>query len=348
MKTRYLSFLVFICLFACKSKKEAPKQNTAAPPVLVDVLIAGYSTLSNSVEVNGSVVAFESAELRPEISGRLTLLNIPEGSYIGKGAVLAKINDADLQATLNKSRVQLDLAQKTEERLRKLLSVNGINQADYDASLNQVNSLRADMVFTQAQIDKATVRAPFSGVLGLRMVSPGSYVTPQTILATLQQTDRVKIDFTVPEVYTHLIRKGSYVVVQPNQRTAKGRAMIVATEPLIDATSRNLKVRAVLEGGTLNPGSFVKVILNASGSSNSVMVPTSAIIPDAKAKKLVVVRKGKAVFVDIETGLRSAAAAEVTRGILVGDSIVVTGVLFVRPNSVLKVRSIKKLEDFGQ
>jgi membrane fusion protein (multidrug efflux system) len=124
--------------------------------------------------------------------------------------------------------------------------------------------------------------------------------------------------------------------------------MIVATEPLIDASSRNLKVRAVLEGGTLNPGSFVKVILNAGGSSNSVMVPTSAIIPDAKAKKLVVVRKGKAVFVDIETGLRSAAAAEVTRGILVGDSIVVTGVLFVRPNSVVKVRSVKKLEDFGQ
>lgn len=311
-------------------------------------MIAGSSTISNAIEVNGSVVAYESADLHPEISGRLTYLNIPEGNRVSQGAVLAKINDADLLATLSRSRVQLDLARKTEERLRKLLSIGGLNQADYDVAFNQVNTLKADMVYTQAQIDKTTVKAPFSGVLGLRMVSPGSYVTPQTTLATLQQTDRAKIDFTIPEIYAHLIHKGTYVVVQPNQTLAKGRAMIVATEPLINATSRNLKVRALYQGGTLNPGSFVKVSMNGGGSTNSVMVPTNAIIPDAKAKKLVVVKNGKGVFVDIETGLRTTGTAEITKGISPGDSIVVTGVLFVRPNAPVKVRSVKKLEDISQ
>ena len=236
MKSRSLFFLVIVLIVSCKSKKEAPKQTAAPQPVVVDVLIAGSSTINNSIEVNGSVVAFESAELRPEISGRLTYLNIPEGSRVAQGTVLARINNADLQATLNKSRVQLDLAQKTEQRLTKLLAVNGINQADYDAAINQVNSLKADMVFTQAQIDKTTVRAPFTGVLGLRMVSPGSYVTPQTILATLQQTDRAKIDFTVPEFYASLIRKGKFITFSPNQAYTTGRAIIVATEPLINAT----------------------------------------------------------------------------------------------------------------
>lgn len=348
MKPNYFFFLVIVLISSCKSKPEPAKQNAAPQPVIVDVLIAGSSTINNSIEVNGSVVAFESAELRPEISGRLTYLNIPEGSRVTQGTVLARINNADLQATLNKSKVQLDLAQKTEQRLTKLLAVNGINQADYDAAINQVNSLKADMVFTQAQIEKTTVRAPFTGVLGLRMVSPGSYVTPQSILATLQQTDRAKIDFTVPEVYASLIRKGKVITFSPNQAYTSGRAIIVATEPLINATSRNLKVRAVLDRGTLNPGSFVKVILNTGSTANSILIPTNAIIPDAKAKKVVVVRKGKGVFVDIETGLRNAGTAEITKGINVGDSVVVTGVLFVRPNAPVRVRSVKKLEEFNQ
>ncbi len=348
MKIRYLVVLVAV-FAACKSKKEPPKpQNTAPQVVLVDVLVASTSSINNSIEVNGSVVAFESTELRPEINGRLTYLNIPEGSYVSQGTVLARINDADLVATMNKSKVQLELAQKTEERLRKLLSISGINQADYDAALNQVNSLKADMAFTQAQIDKTSVRAPFSGTLGLRMVSPGAYVTSATILATLQQTDRAKIDFTVPEIYSHLINKGGTVSVLTSQSNTPGKAVITATEPIVDATSRNLKVRTIYQGGRLTPGSFVKVMLNAGTSNNSVMVPTNAIIPDAKAKKLVVVKDGKGKFVDIETGLRTSSTAEVTKGISPGDSIVVTGVLFVRPNSAVKVRSVKQLKDFVQ
>ena len=348
MKNNYLFLLLFVLIGACKSKKEAPKQNTAPQAVVVDVIIAGNSTITNSIEVNGSVVAYESTDLHPEISGRLTYLSIPEGNRVTQGTILAKINDADLQATLNKSRIQLDLSQKTEARLKKLLAVNGINQADYDASLNQVNSLTADIVYTQALIDKTTVKAPFTGVLGLRMVSPGAYVTPQTILASLQQTDKVKIDFTVPEIYANLIHKGGTVTVQPNQSTMSSKAVIMATEPLINATSRNLKVRAVLNNGALNPGSFVKIIMDAGVSTNSILVPTNAIIPDAKVKKLVVVKNGKGIFVDIETGIRNSGTAEVTKGINVGDSVVVTGVLFVRPNAQVKVRSVKKLEEFKQ
>ncbi|MFW2476563.1 MAG: efflux RND transporter periplasmic adaptor subunit [Sediminibacterium sp.] len=344
----YPLLLAGFFVISCKSKKEEPRQQNSGPQsVIVDVIIAGKNNISNIVEVNGSVVANESTNLQPEVSGRLTYLNIPEGAKVTEGTVLARINDADLQASTQKVKVQLELAQKNEERLRKLLSIGGINQADYDAVLNQVNTFKADLDILKAQIDKTVLKAPFTGVLGLRMVSPGTYVTPATVLATLQQTDRVKIDFTIPEAYTDLIGKGKTVNIKTTGKDVLKKAVIIATEPQIDATTRNLKVRAQLDGANINPGGFVKVLLETGGQNNSILVPTNAIIPDAKAKKVVVVKNGKGKLTDIVTGLRVNGLAEVLSGLQVGDSIAVSGVLFVRPNSSLKVRSVKQIEEFA-
>ena len=335
-----------ILLFSCKQKKEPAAQNNKAQgPVIVDVLIAGGSSMSNTVEVNGAVIPNEIININPEISGRLTYLNIPDGGSVSQGAVLAKINDADLQASLSKTKVLLDMSQKTEQRLRKLLAINGINQADYDLALNQVNSYKADLAITQAQIDKTVIKAPFSGTLGLRLISPGAYVTPATILSTLQQVSQVKIDFNVPELYTNLIKRGGAVQVQTTDNAIKRKAIVVAMDPQINSTTRNLKVRAVLQGTSINPGTFVKVLLESSSGKNLIMVPTNAIIPDARAKKLIVVKDGVGIFVDVETGIRGTGTAEITKGIKAGDSIVVTGVLFVRPNAPVKVRSVKQLTD---
>ncbi len=131
---------VFILVSSCKSnKKEALAKNNRPQQTIVDVIIAQPTTVSTNIEANGTVVSNEYAELHPEVSGRLTYLNVPEGKLIQKGTLIARINDADLQAQLNKTKVLLDLALKTEERLRKLLAMNGVNQADYDAALNTVN-----------------------------------------------------------------------------------------------------------------------------------------------------------------------------------------------------------------
>lgn len=336
-----------IFLFACKGKKkDAASQKSNIPSAtIVDVIIAGTSNIANNIEVNGSVIANETVNINPEVSGRLVYLNVPDGGRITQGMVLARINDADLQAAQNKTKVLLDLALKTEERLKKLLAINGINQADYDLALNQTNSLKADLAVTQAQMDKTVIRAPFTGVLGLRLISPGAYVTPATILSTLQQVDKVKIDFNVPELYTSLIRRGGSVMIQTNENKIKRRAVILATEPLINSTTRSLKVRAILDGAAIEPGTFVKVLLDGGSGKNSIMIPTNAIIPDARAKKLIVVKNGEGIFREVETGLRGTGVAEITKGIEVGDTVVVTGVLFVRPKQPVKVRSVKQLSE---
>ena len=344
----YLIGLIALTVAACKGKQE-PTRPKEAPPTVVDVIIASPQGISNTVEANGSVVANEYVELHPEVSGRITYLNVPEGHSIAQGTVIARINDADLQAQLSKSKVQLDIAQKTEERYKKLLDINGLNQADYDIALNQVNGLKADIQYTQTLIDKTVIKAPFSGVLGLRLVSPGAFVTAANIIVTIQQVAKVKIDFTIPEEYSNLIKKGNLVDVEVDaaQQTRK-KAMVVATEPQVNQSTRNLKVRAILQDGTANPGAFVKVFVDAGGNKKAVMIPPNSIIPDDKNSQVILVKSGKASFVNVTTGVRESNNVEIITGVKPGDSVVVTGVLFARPKAALKVRGVKTLEQLAK
>jgi membrane fusion protein (multidrug efflux system) len=323
-----IALFVLSGMFSCKQKGTKTNEK---PPVKVNIIIAEKANFTASIEVNGSALSEEMIELHPEISGRLIYLNIPDGASVTAGTVLAKINDADLQAQLEQQRVQLDLASKTEERLRKLLAINGVNQSEYDASLSQVNAINANINILNAELDKTIIKAAFSGILGLRMVSPGAYVTPQTILGTLQQVDKIKIDFTVPETYTKLVAVGNAVYIKTNDKDEILPAVISAIEPQINADTRNIKARARLKNGYVSPGTFVKVILIKN--DQRIVVPSNAIIPNASSNQVIVIKNNKAQFVNVETGLRNADAVELLSGINSGDSIVVSGVLFVRPNA---------------
>jgi membrane fusion protein (multidrug efflux system) len=330
---------------SCKEKKNTFQQKSAGAPTTVDVIIAKQDRIGNQVEVNGTVVANEFAELRPEVSGLLTFLSVPEGSVIQKGTVVARVNSADLEAQLTKLKVQLELAETTEKRLKQLIDINGVNQADYDISINTVNGLKADMQYTQALIEKTVVRAPFTGTIGLRKVSAGSYVTPTSVIASMQQLTQLRVDFTVPEVYQNYVPRGSSVQVLTD--AAKGirqSARIIASEPQVNQSTRNLTVRAVLNSGSLTPGSFVKVYLNEGAEQSSILIPANSIIPEAKSKKVVTVKNGKATFVNVETGARQEEYIEILKGLSVGDSVVVSGVLFARPDAPVKVRSVRDLK----
>jgi membrane fusion protein (multidrug efflux system) len=285
--------------------------------------------------------------IQSEVSGRVIFLQIPEGGSVAAGTVLARINDADLKASQQKINVQLDLAQKNEVRLKKLLAIGGINQADYDVVLNQVNTLKADLAVLQAQLDKTVIKAPFAGTLGLRMISMGAYVTPATVITTIQQVNQLKIDFSVPEFYAQKIKKGAVVHVQSADNKVSADAVVTATEPLVNATTRNLKVRAVLKGQAFNLGAFVKVSIDATSPANSILIPSNCIIPESTVKKVVVIKDGIGQLVEVETGERNEGLIQIVKGLSVGDSIAVSGVLFVKPNSPVKVRSVKLLSDIA-
>ena len=240
------------------------------------------------------------------------------------------------------------MAQTTVSRYKQLLDVSGINQSDYDIAVNDVNGYKADIQYTQSLIDKTVIRAPFTGVAGLRQVSPGAYVSPASVIATLQQVSKVKIDFTLPEAYGNVIKNGAEIDVALDANSSKReKAIIIATEPGANTDTRNIKVRALLQNSTVNPGAFVKVYIDEGKDRSSILVPTNAIIPDDKNNQVIVVKNGIANFTNVQTGNRTENGVEITSGLRKGDSIVVTGVLFARPKSKVKVRSVKKITDLA-
>ncbi len=333
--------LLITALISCKGEAKEKTAEKAKPAVAVEVIVAGNRDFSSDIEVNGTVLSEEMIEIHPEVGGRLTYLNIPDGAYVATGTILAKVNDADLQAQLLQQKVQLDLAEKTEQRLSKLLTVNGVDQATYDAALSQVNLYYANINVLRAQIDKTVIKAPFPGRLGLRLVSEGAYVSPATVIGILQQTDKVKIDFSVPEAYLDLVKTGKVVSVKTNASSDDLSATITAIEPQISAATRNIKVRARLNKGNISPGAFVKILLNEKISG--IVVPTNAIIPDALSSQVVLVKNGKAVFQNVETGIRNGDIVEITGGIKIGDTVVVSGVLYVRPKADVKIKKVKDI-----
>jgi membrane fusion protein (multidrug efflux system) len=339
--------IIFLFLYSCHSK-EQPKEAPKSPPPVVDVIIAQLQTIPNTIEANGTVVANEFVELHPETSGRITYLNVPEGRFVEKGTVIARINDAELVANLSKSEAALKLAEENEARLRQLLTVRGINQADYDAAVNLVTSTKADIQYTKALIDKTVIRAPFSGVVGLRQVSIGAFVTNANVIATMQQVNNLKVDFTVPEDYSSYVSTGAEVQVALNNDTLRHIAKIVATEPQANTLTRNLKIRAILVDNTkATPGAFVKVYISKHVSQQSILAPTNCIIPSDITKQVILVKDGKAQFTDVTTGVRFKNNVEITQGVATGDSIVVTGVLFAKDKKPVKVRSVKNLESLN-
>jgi membrane fusion protein, multidrug efflux system len=339
-----ISFLTPSC--ASKRKKEVTVQQKGGgnrpPAPRVDAFVVQTETISESIEIPGTLVADDATEIHPEVSGRITGLYIREGAYVDKGAVLARLYDGDLQAQKRKLEVQLKIAQQTEERHEQLVKIGGISKQDYELTSLQVSNLRADLDIINTSIAKTVVRAPFSGKLGLKDISVGAYVTPQSVIATIQKTNDLKLDFNVAEKYTSQIRKGQYVNFRVEGSERPYTAVISATEANIAQETRSLMVRATVKGDAtgLVPGNFAKVRLSFEPDPNALMVPTQAIIPQARGKKVVLYRNGTATFTDVTTGVRDSSMVQIVSGLNKGDTVVVTGLLSIKPEAKITIKNI--------
>ncbi len=322
-------------------KEDAPKGPAGGAPKELSVsgFVVQPKSLDNNIQASGTLLANEEVELHAEVAGKITQLNLTEGSAVTKGSLLVKLFDADLQAQLKKLQLQKETADKTEKRLKQLLAINGIGQQEYDNAVTQLNNILADIDLIQAQISKTEVRAPFNGVIGLKSVSNGAFVTSATPIATIQQIDPIKIDFTVPEKYFSAISKNDLVKfsVDGSDETFTGK--VFAIEPKIDEATRSIKVRALVQNSRakLFPGAFAKVDLGLKGDGQALMIPTQCIIPKTHNKKVIVVKNGKAQFVKVETDLRSQTYIQVTSGLETGDTIVATALMYVKPDGAVKV-----------
>lgn len=334
------------CLFliACGGKKNNNSKNSNAKKVSpkLEAYIVKTESYAEQIEVPGSIVANEVTEIHPEVSGRIVELHVAEGKSVGKGALLAKIYDGDLQAQLKKLQSQWAIAKSNEERAAQLLKIQGISKSDYDATLLNFNNIRADIDVIRTEIARTEIRAPFSGRLGLRNISPGAYVSPASVIATINQITELKLDFTIPEKYINSIHNGDVVhfTVQGSENTYA--AKVYATESNVEINNRSLIVRARVFGKTtgLVPGAFAKVNVGFAPDTHTMFVPSQAIIPTIKGKQVILYRGGTAIFTDVETGVRDSARVEITKGVTTGDTVLTSGVMTTRPNSKVLIGKI--------
>ena len=337
-----LTVLTFIGCNSNKSDSKDPKSKQKFQSK-VEAFVASPSSLANKISVSGSLLAYEEVSLMNEIAGRVVLINLPEGKFVSKGSLLVKLFDDDLQANLKKLQNQLAIQEKTYNRQAELLKVNGISQYDYDQTFLQVNSIKADIEIQKSIIRKSEILAPFDGVIGLRNISVGAQVTPATLLATIRMQDKLKLDFSIPEKYCSEMKPGLKVVFTVHGKDKEYDATVIATEGGIDANTRNLKVRAIVNNKSdeLVPGGFANVQLTFRENADAIMIPTQAIIPQERNKSVILCKNGKAHFVKVQTGIRKASTIEITEGINFGDTIVTTGILFIKEDAKLSFSNVK-------
>lgn len=337
--------LLAVSVLSCKEKKataDVMPARSVSMPLQAEAFVVRTRPLSENIEVPGTLLPFETTEIRPEISGRLVDLNIPEGRIVQKGTLLAKLFDGDLQAKLKKLEVQLSIAQKTVERQKALLEISGISQQEYDLSQLEANNLSADIDLVKVDIGKTRITAPYTGKIGLKNISLGAYITPSNILTTISQVNELKLEFTVPEKYSENMTRGKQVLFSINGINKRYTASVMATEAAIEANTRTLKVRAVVKGkhDELVSGGFAKVSLDLGHAADPIVIPTQAIIPQAREKKVVVYHNGQPDFKVVTTGIRDSTFVQILEGLKVGDTVITTGLLAIRPDSKISITKV--------
>jgi membrane fusion protein, multidrug efflux system len=309
-------------------------------PITVSGSVVRLQTFDNNLSLSGSIEANEQVEIRSEVSGIVKNIYFQEGSNVAKGQVLFKVNDIELKAQLAQAKTKESLASENERRAKLLLQKEAISQEEYDVARADHQSAKAQSQLIQAQIEKTSVRAPFSGKIGLRSISPGTYITPSLLVAKLVNSGQLKITFSIPEKYASQVKKNATISFKVSGSDQSYSAKVYAIEPEVEIATRTLKVRALANNsqGKLFPGTFADVELPLDIIKDAVVIPTEAIIPVQNGKKVFIANKGMAKEVMVETATRTDASILVLSGLKAGDTVLTSGVMSLKDESPIIVK----------
>lgn len=305
------------------------KASTGTPaPVSVDVAQVTTTRLVDDIQAVGSIRSNESVVIRPEVSGRIVKLNFDDGQQVRKGQLLIAFDSSVNQAEVQQAKAELGIARANYERTVDLARQKFISERARDESQANVQVLEAKLALAQARLSKLEIRAPFSGIVGIRNVSVGDYVKDGTDLVNLEDISSVKVDFRVPERYVDLVQNGQGIEVQVDALPGKPfRARVDAIDPQVDSSGRSALLRGRIENpeGKLKPGMFARVRLILAERENALVVPEESIVPQGNKVTVWKVVDGKAQRTEVRTGLRRAAKVEIVHGLRAGDTVVTAG-----------------------
>ena len=352
MKKKYLYIAIAVVAVAFisyrltrsdKPKVAAPASTQGAGIMEVNAIVVVPREFSNIITLSGSIEPNEQVQIRSEVSGIVRTLSFREGTAVQKGQVLLRIDDSELQAQLIQAQSSEKLAEDNANRARLLLEKEAISQQEYDVAHADYESAKAQTVLIRAQIAKTTVRAPFSGKIGLRSISEGEYLTPATVVANLLSINPVKILFSVPEKYSGQIQVGQGLNFGVSGSDTTYHAKIYAIEPGVDATTRTISIRAIAEnpGEQLFPGAFARIELALDRIDNAVLVPTEAVIPVQNGKQVFLLKDGKATATPVEAENRTRTDVLITDGVSIGDTVLISGIMSVTDGTPVTVQVVE-------
>jgi membrane fusion protein (multidrug efflux system) len=349
MKIKYLIYTLLIVGFGAfityriienKADSISAIANSEKPKAMrLSGIVVQPETFDNNLSLSGSIEANERVEIRSEVSGIVESINFQEGGNVSKGQLLFKVNDTELRAQLSQANTKESLASENERRAKLLLQKEAISQEEYDVSRAELASTKAQSQLIKAQIAKTEVRAPFSGRIGLRSISVGTYITPAVLVANLVNIGKLKITFSIPEKYVNQLNPNSVILFTVTGSDKEYTAKIYAIEPTVEIATRTLQVRAITgnKDGKLLPGTFANVELPLDVIKDAIVVPTQAVIPVQNGKKVFISDMGKAKEIMVETATRTDASLLVISGLKAGDTVITTGVMSLKNDVPVKI-----------
>ncbi len=337
-----------------KSKFTASEQNNSSAPIGVSLRdqvlnvnaeVLKYQTLTDATIVLGTTVPDEEVDLSFESSGKVVAIYFTEGTHVKEGDLLAKINDKPLQAQLKKLEAQVPLARDRVYRQHTLLERDAVSQEAYEQVTTEYEKLMADIDLVKANIAQTELRAPFDGIIGLRTVSEGAYVTPTSMIVRLTKISPLKIEFSVPEKYSSDIKNGTRIVF--SLLDAEGmpqayQATVYAVESKIESETMTLTARAYYANPNehIAPGRYISVEVARDEVKDALAIPSEAVIPEMGKNMVFRYENGVARPVEVLLGMRTEERVQVLEGLSIGDTLITTGVMQLRAGMNISIDNL--------
>jgi membrane fusion protein (multidrug efflux system) len=320
-----------------------PPPNSAAAAVnavTVEAIKVASAPMPQTITAVGSLRSDESITVRPEVAGRISAILFNEGQRVGKGATLVKLDPSINQADVAQARANLKLAKSKFDRAVDLAKSNFISGQAKDEAENNLRVAEASLQLAEAKLAKTEIKAPFSGIIGLRVVSIGDYVKEGADVVNLESIDPLKVDFRVPEIYMKQVRVGQALEVALDAlpgKTHEGR--VYAINPLVDSTGRSIVIRALVKNADtmLRPGMFARVRLITKDQQDALVIPEQAIVPAGDEQHVFKIVDGKAQRARVAVGQRRDGKVEITAGLAAGDTVVSAGQLKLRDGAPVAI-----------
>lgn len=316
------------------------RSNPSSSPIVVETATARGATASTSIRAIGSLRSDESVQIASEIAGRIAEINFREGETVAAGAVLVTLDDALAKAELSDAQARYDLAKANDDRASQLSRSGNVTEKAIDEATASLGIARAALELQKVRLAKHVITAPFAGRVGLRRMSPGSYLAIATPIVNLEKTDQLKVDFKLPEMYLPTVAIGQTVEIAVDAisgRTFEGT--IYAIDPQVDVNGRAVQLRALLPNPdyALRPGLFARITVRGAQPREVVLVPESAVVPRSGETFAFHIDNGRAVEARIKLGDRRGGEVEILEGLAPRALVVIAGQQKLRSGSQVEI-----------